>query len=168
MKHIIVEGPNCCGKSYFIRTLLQQEKFKNYEVEHLSGSCPNTKDFHEMLLNYDRNMLFDRFFVGETIYPQLYNREPKMTYKEMIELCKTHKDDIVIVFIDADYDFIIRAYKNKNEEFIYDDVVFEKEQFYQRYEDLQTIDGLKVYRFKNYKENKPEFDAFIKKLVEEV
>ena len=53
-KHIIVEGPDCCGKSYLIRTILAQEKFKDYEVEHLSGVCPNTKEFHEYLLNYDR------------------------------------------------------------------------------------------------------------------
>lgn len=168
MKHIIVEGPNCSGKSYFIRALLAQDKFKHYEVEHLSGACPNTREFHEYLLNYDRPMLFDRFFIGETIYPTLFKREPKMTYEEMVQLVKKYKDKIVIIIIDADYDFNIRAHKRKNEEFVYEDIKFEKDMFYQRYKELSEIKGLQIYRFKNYKENKVEFDAFIEKLNEEI
>ena len=94
MKHIIVEGPNCCGKSYFIRTLLSQEQFKDYEVEHLSGHCPNTKEFHEDLLNYDRPMLFDRFCIGETIYPYIFNRVPKMSHKEVFTLLEKYANNI--------------------------------------------------------------------------
>lgn len=168
MKHIIVEGPDCCGKSYLIRTILSQNKFKNYEVEHLSGVCPNTKDFHEDLLNYDRPMLFDRFFIGETIYPYIFNREPKMTKDEMIELCNKYKDKIVIIFIDADYDFIIKAHKIKGETFNYEETKQVKKDFYDRYKELKQIKGLQIFRFKNYKEDKPEFDKFIQTLVEEI
>lgn len=168
MKHLIIEGPDCCGKSYLIRALRNTDKFKDYEIEHLSGVCPNTKEFHERLLNYNRPMLFDRFFIGETIYPQIFHREPKMTLDEVVELSKKYKNDIAIVFIDADYDFIIRAHKAKNEEFDYEQVTYAKEEFYKRYELLKQIKGLQVFRFKNYKEDKPEFDAFIEKVVNEV
>lgn len=167
-KHIIVEGPDCCGKSYLIRTILAQEKFKDYEVEHLSGVCPNTKEFHEYLLNYDRPMLFDRFFIGETIYPFIFNREPKMSLEDMLELCNKYKDNIVVIFIDADYDFMIRAHKAKNEEFNYEQAKYAKDKFYERYKQLKEISGLQVFRFKNYKEDKPEFDAFIEKLNKEI
>lgn len=168
MKHIIIEGPDCCGKSYLIRTLLNTEKFKDYEVEHLSGRCPNTKEFHEDLLKYDRPMLFDRFFIGETIYPYIFNRPAKMNFSDVLDLCTKYTDKIVLIFIDADYDFIIKAYENKNEKFIYDNVRYEKKQFYHKYKILSNMEGLQIYRFKNYKENDIEFKNFIDKLIKEI
>jgi hypothetical protein len=168
MKHIIVDGPNCCGKSYFIKKLLSQEKFKDYEKEHLSCYTPNTLEFHKDLLNYDRPMLFDRFCIDETVYPYIFNREPKMTHKEVFTLLEKYADDIVLIFIDADYDFIVRAHKNKNEEFDYKTIRAEKDYFYLAYKQSLDIKNLQVYRFKNTKENEEEFNEFINKIVNEV
>ena len=113
-------------------------------------------------------MIFDRFFVGETIYPQIFNREPKMTEDDMYDLINKYKSKIVIIFIDADYDFIIAANRKKNEEFDYNSTKEIKRMFNERYESLKNIDGLKVFKFKNFKENKKEFEDFIKFIKKEL
>lgn len=168
MKHIIIEGPNCCGKSYFIKTLLSHPLFLNYEVEHLSGHCPNTKEFHEDLLNYDRPMLFDRFCIGEIVYPEIYSREPKMTREEVFDLLEKYADNIVLIFFDADYDFIIRAHNNKKEIFDYKTTKYEKKFFYEAYAKTLNIKDLQVFRFKNSKENELEFAKFCDMIVDKV
>lgn len=165
---IIIEGPDCCGKTYLIHRLKHLRTFKDFEVEHLSGYTPNTKEFHEDLLNYDKPMIFDRFFVGETIYPKIFNREPKMTEDDMYDLINKYKSKIVIIFIDADYDFIISAHRKKNEEFDYNSTKEIKRMFNERYESLKNVDGLKVFKFKNFKENKKEFEDFIKFIKKEL
>lgn len=165
-KHIIIEGPNNVGKSYLIQKL--KENCKDYEIEHLSNYCPNTYSFHKDLLNYNKPMLFDRFCIGETIYPKIFNRASKMTFSEVIKLLKEYSDKIILIFVDADYDFIIRAYNNKYETFDYDFVKYEKELFYDAYQKLLKVDNLLVYRFKNHVENKNNYDEFIKQIISEV
>lgn len=159
---IIIEGPNNVGKSTLIKNLLKLKELKHYEIEHLSGKTPNTKSFHEDLIKMPQDMIFDRFFVGELIYPQLYKRKANITLKEVINLCNKYKKEIMIIFIDADYEFIIRSNINKKEQFNYDEVKFEKEQFYKYKNELKKLKNVKIFSLKNSKENDEAYNEFLK------
>lgn len=161
---IIIEGPNNVGKTTLIKNILKMKKFKDFEIEHLSGRTPNTKEFHEDLLKLPQNMIFDRFFIGELIYPEIFNRKSNITEKQVIDLCKKYKNQILIIFIDADYEFIIRSNKNKNEQFNYEEVKKEKEGFYKYKNIFNKIKGLKIISFKNSKENEIEYKEFLNQI----
>jgi hypothetical protein len=82
------------------------------------------------------------------IYPQIYERVPKLTEEEFYSLCDKHKDHVIYVFIDAETAFIYRSCKNKNEEFVIGDVLHERFEFDGYCMDL-TYRGCKVYRLVN-------------------
>ena len=61
---------------------------------------------------------------------------------------------------------IYKMYMGMSEIFTDDSYFFGNENYQNAYkEELSKIKGLQVFRFKNYKEDKPEFDNFIKKLI---
>ena len=131
---IVVEGPNNVGKSTFINKLVStSEVFRNYRIEHVSSKCPNDYNFHETILrNYD-DIILDRFYVGETIYPDLYDRVSKITLKDIESLIDSCNRRIVHIFVDADIEFIAQAYKNKNETPNWDMIYKERLLFDNRY-----------------------------------
>lgn len=157
---IVIEGPNNVGKSTFIKNLLKRDTFKDFEVEHLSHLTPNDFEFHRDLLDLPQNMLFDRFYLGEIIYSEIYGRKPKLTKTQLYDLCKEFKRETIIVILDADYEFIVRSNKNKGEEFNYKEVKAEKEGFYNIRKFLKSK-GIKVYYYKNHKEGEEDYKAFI-------
>lgn len=146
---IVIEGPNNVGKSTFISMLKSTEEFKDFEIEHVDSKCPNDYKFHEDLLKFEQNMIFDRFYIGETIYPILYNREPRMTPETLLKICKEFNNDTYIVVLDADYGFISRAYANKREDVDWDMVTNEKVMFENRYEILKNA-GINIIKVKNH------------------
>lgn len=164
---IVVEGPNNVGKSTFIKKLMERDTFKDYEVEHLSHLTPNDYQFHKDLLDLPQDMIFDRFYLGEIIYSDIYNRKPKLSQSKLIDLCKEYKDRTIIIILDADYEFIIRSNKNKNETFNYEEVKKEKAGFYNIKKLLQSK-GIQVFYYKNHKENEEEYADFIDKIEAEV
>lgn len=121
---IIIEGPNNVGKSTLISKILMNEKFKNYKVEHCSQFCPNDRIFHETLLKQNKNIIFDRFFIGEQVYSEIFKRKKLTSLDDISELMNVYLDTLII-FVDADYEFISKAYENKKElknwKFIYDE-----------------------------------------------
>jgi thymidylate kinase len=107
------------------------------------------------MLTLPQDMIFDRFYIGETIYPYIYKRESKLNSGELDSLIKEFMADTVIVFIDADYNFINRAYNNKGEQSEIDQefIFTEKAEFFNRYMHCSEL-GAKVLRFKNRIEGK--------------
>lgn len=160
---IVIEGPNNVGKSTFIKNLLKRDTFKNYEVEHLSHLTPNDYQFHKDLLDLPQDMIFDRFYLGEIIYSEIYGRKPKLTQNKLAELCNQYKDKTIIIVLDADYEFIIRSNKNKNEDFNYEEVKKEKAGFYNIRKFLE-LKGIEVYYYKNHKEGEEDYNNFIDKI----
>jgi thymidylate kinase len=142
----VVEGPNNVGKTTFINKLANE--LPCWQIEHLTGDCPNDVNFYDHILSDKRDVILDRCHVGEMIYPQIYERVPKLTEEEFYSLCDKHKDHVIYVFIDAETAFIYRSCKNKNEEFVIGDVLHEKFEFDGYCMDL-TYRGCKVYRFTN-------------------
>ncbi len=146
---IVIEGPNNVGKSTLIAAIKSTVEFKDFEIEHVDSKCPNDYKFHEDLLKSSQNMIFDRFYIGETIYPELYGRDSKMTQEQLLKICKDFNNETYIVVVDADYGFIARAYANKNEEIDWDFVTKEKTMFEQRYQLLKNA-GVNVIKLKKH------------------
>lgn len=157
---IAIEGPNNVGKSTFIKMLKERTSFKDYEVEHLSHLTPNDYKFHDDLLNTDGDMIFDRFFLGELVYPNIYNRESKLNVSDVIKICKNHKDDLIIVSLDADYEFIIQANNNKKEFFNYEEVKKEKSGFKNAVKALKD-QKISILSYKNHRVDNDDLEKFI-------
>lgn len=155
---IIIEGPNGTGKSTFIEKLLRIEAFSGFEIEHTSQYSPNDFKFHSNMINMPQDMVFDRFYVGETIYPILHKRDALMTKSNYESLYRDNKDTFV-VFIDADYSFICKALKERGEEIDQDFINFEKVEFYKAYEALKSIDPYRVFRIKNHLKGPYKFEG---------
>ena len=124
---LIIEGPNNVGKSTLIHVITEIFSTYEFEVEHLSNLTPNSTEFHKDLLNAPKNVIFDRFCLSEIVYAPIFGRKPKFTLEESISIVDEFKDDTIVVLVDADYEFIVKAYKNKQEDFDYDFVKAEKE-----------------------------------------
>lgn len=99
---LIVEGAKGTGKTSFIN-YYQQKSQKKLNVVHATGTTPNTFNWHESLIFGDKQIdVCDRFALGETIYPDLYHREPKMTKTEfdklMLDIEKFFDGTLVILY----------------------------------------------------------------------
>lgn len=147
---IVIEGPNNVGKSTLIKAI--QKMFPEYEVEHVTEKCPNTYSFYNSLLSTEEPMIFDRLHLGEMVYPGLFERESNLTGKEFEELCRNHGNHTLIVLLDADYDFIIRACENKNEYFDFPLVEEEKFRFYELGQQMMNMkcSNLNFIKLKNH------------------
>lgn len=130
---IVIEGPNNVGKSTLISGLMLHLGRFGWQVEHTSQLCPNDFEFYDDLLSNEQPMIFDRLHIGEMVYPEMYDRSANISQNEFEELLEKHEQHTLIVFVDADYEFIICANSNKNEKFNYREVRREKGYFYENY-----------------------------------
>lgn len=143
---IIIEGPNNVGKTTLIENLRQ---FIDYEREHVTNLCPNDREFCDDLLSSTEPLILDRLHVSEMVYSDIYKRRCKISQDEYEDLCYIHKDHVLIIILDADYDFIIRANALKKEHFDYKTVAAEKRRFYEQYLFLKDND-IPCVRIKNH------------------
>lgn len=147
---IVIEGPNNVGKSTLIKAI--QKIFPDYEVEHVTAECPNSYEFYNSLLATEEPLIFDRLHLGELVYPNLYGRKANLNWDEFYDLCRDHGNHTLIVLLDADYDFIIRACDAKNERFDFETVEEEKLRFYELGQQMMKMKGcnLNFIKLKNH------------------
>ena len=85
--NFIFEGPKGCGKTTAINELYQY--LDNCDVVHATKDTANNYLWHRLYLSRgskNSNMIFDRFYFGELVYPYLENRERKINFAEIIQL----------------------------------------------------------------------------------
>lgn len=115
--NFIFEGPKGCGKTTAINKLRQH--LDNCEVVHATKDTPNDYLWHRTYLEKGSkisNMIFDRFYFGETIYPYLENRDSKINLKEIIQLQLEFKP-ITIVGYSSDDDLLISRVRERDGNF---------------------------------------------------
>ena len=103
--NVILEGPDATGKT----TLAEKLKTKyGMDIHHSTSRTRNDLNYHLDLLDYRPNTVFDRFHLGECVYPEIYNRPAKLTKDEINTINKRIIDnnDMLIVFITSDMDII--------------------------------------------------------------
>lgn len=126
---IIVEGPNNVGKTTFINMLLSSDACAGWSVEHVTSAAPNDLEFYTKTLATGKNVIFDRHCIGELVYPKLYGRPANVSLTDVKKLLKSYRDELLVIFIDADYTFIANACSNKDEIFMFDNVRNERDAF---------------------------------------
>lgn len=129
---IIIEGPNNVGKSTIIKELKKFNWFKNYNVEYFGANTPKTYDFYKDLLNDYENIICDRYAISELVYSEYYKRTSLISIDDVIRIINDNvcrDEDVVIIFVDAQYEFIVNSYNNKVEKFDYKLVRYERIKF---------------------------------------
>ena len=96
--NIILSGPDACGKSTLANKLVNKY---NMNIIHSTAKTRNDLSYHLDLIDYHDNTVFDRWSVGEMIFPKIYNRDAKLTIDEFHTTLKRVEDnnDIYIIFI---------------------------------------------------------------------
>jgi thymidylate kinase len=166
---LIIEGPNNVGKSTIINELKKLQWFENYNVVHFGANTPKMYDFYKDVLNDYDDIICDRYMISELVYSEYYKRTSLVDIESCIKLINDHvcrNEDIVIIFVDAQYEFIVNSYKQKQEEFDYKLVRFERIKF-NHYKELisQKCPEVKVISVYNSVDNNYQIAHIINKIL---
>lgn len=103
--NIILEGPDATGKS----TLAEKLKSKyGMRIINSTSKTRNDLHYHIDLLDYQENTVFDRFHVGEMVYPDIYGRDGKLSDQDFIKITSriVENNDLFIVFYCSDIEIL--------------------------------------------------------------
>jgi thymidylate kinase len=96
---IVIEGADGTGK-----TTLSKNLARTYGIDRLNINRydPNTFNFYLETLN-KTNVVFDRHFVGEMVYPEVFNRKGKLEtldFEWLLNYCREKGIPIIILYTD--------------------------------------------------------------------
>ena len=113
--NVILSGPDSCGKTTLGEKL--RDKY-NMKIIHSTATTRNTLEYHLDLLDYHDNTIFDRFSVGEMIFPKIYGRPAMLTEEEFFKTLRRVEDnnDIYIIFICSDIEILKKRLIERGEE----------------------------------------------------
>lgn len=126
--NIILEGPDAVGKTTLAKKI---SLYTNMDIIHFPSA---TTQEHLDALNKG-NTIFDRFHIGELVYPKIYHREPKLDFDEAnkkIMKSIVNNGDIIIIFITSDLD-ILRERLIERKEFNYLDEIEQQNILFTKY-----------------------------------
>lgn len=104
---IIIEGADGVGKSTIAKKIA--EKF-NLSLVHFTNKDPRDLNFYYQSLRKN-NVVYDRSFLSEMIYPKIFNRPGKLKEYEFQYLLEKAKElDIKIIIIN-NYDFELKKFE---------------------------------------------------------
>lgn len=114
--NIILEGPDAVGKTTLAEKL--RDKY-NMNIYHSTTETPNDLNHHINLLESTNNTVFDRFHVGEVVYPIIYNRPSKLNDND-VKIINQYIIDhniIFIIYITSDMSIINNRLIARGEEY---------------------------------------------------
>lgn len=86
---IIIEGPDCSGKTTLAKKI--NEYYNNeLDVLHCTGHDPRDYKFYYQTMR-KKNIVFDRHFIGEMIYPEIFHRKGCLSKRQFNKL-KTYAE----------------------------------------------------------------------------
>lgn len=119
---IIIEGADGVGKSTITKEIAEEY---NLSLVHLTNRDPRDFEFYKESLR-KQNVIYDRNFISEMIYPEIFNRPGKLEYYEFDYLINKAKDLGYQIFIIHNNDYKL---KNFEEEVIKDNILKIKEDY---------------------------------------
>ena len=127
MANIILEGPDATGKTTLAEKL---KKYTGADIVHFPSA---TYEEHIDAL-YRGNTIFDRFHIGELVYPEIYGREPKLDFDEANKIMRSIVDnnDILVVFITSDIN-ILKDRLIERGEYEYLDEIEQQNELFMKY-----------------------------------
>lgn len=147
--NIILSGPDSCGKTTLGEKL--RDKY-NMKIIHSTATTRNTLEYHLDLLDYHDNTIFDRFSVGEMIFPKIYGRPAMLTEEEFFKTLRRVEDnnDMYIIFKCSDVEILNQRLIERGEEDylaeitqqceLYNEVAAKMANFFGDYKNFYIID----------------------------
>lgn len=138
---IIIEGPDCSGKTTLAKKISQH--FNNeLDVVHCTGGDPKDFGFYYQLMR-KKNVVYDRHFIGEMIYPAIFNRKPCLSQAEFDTLATyADKNNIPVIVVAPAEDVLLSRLSNERpneEQEIKDTIKSARKQFLKFAEDNSTF-----------------------------
>ena len=115
--NIILEGPDAVGKTTLSHKLVDKYGFG---YNHFPSNDYIT---HFNALMKD-NTVFDRFHIGELVYPEIYNRKPKLNFDDANNIMSqiVANGDLLIIFICSDLNILKKRLIDRGEENYLDEI----------------------------------------------
>lgn len=109
---IIIEGADGTGKSTIAKQLADEF---DLGLMHLTNKDPRDLNFYYQLLRKN-NVIYDRNFLAEMVYPSYFGRPPQLKEHELDYLIAQAKDlGINILILTADNETLTERLNQKNE-----------------------------------------------------
>lgn len=145
--NVILSGPDSCGKTTLGEKL--RDKY-NMKIIHSTATTRNTLEYHLDLLDYHDNTIFDRFSVGEMIFPKIYSRPAKLTEEEFYITLRRVIDnnDIYIIFICSKLDILKQRLIARGENDYLDEIAAQCKLYKKVANDMTKF--FEKYNYKNF------------------
>ncbi len=141
--NIILEGPDATGKS----TLAEKLK-KKFGMNIINSTSKTRNDFHYHidLLDYQDNTVFDRFHVGEMVYPDIYGRDGKLSDQDFLKITTRiiENNDLLIVFYCSDINVLKERLIERGELNYLEEIDLQNKLF------MKWIYVINAYEYKNF------------------
>jgi len=109
---IILEGCDGTGKTTLAKKLVQHY---GLDYVHVNRDDPTTYEFYSQTMK-KTNVIWDRHFIGEMVYPSVFKRKPNLKMVDFENLLQQSKENkIIILVLTAGEDRL--AETNKRDEF---------------------------------------------------
>ena len=144
--NVIIEGIDGVGK-----TTLAEKLIRTYgmtKIIHSTAKTRNDLTYHLDLIDYNDNVVLDRFHFGEfNVFPKLYNRTNMLTYEDWDKINKRIIDnnDLFIVMICSDMNIINKRLDERGEQDYKSEVVEQNKLFSDAANEFT-----KKYKYKNF------------------
>ena len=141
--NVILEGLDAAGKTTLAEKL--RDKY-GMSILHSTASTRNDLAYHIDLLDYREKTVFDRFHVGEWVYPEVYGRPAKMTLEDFktVEKRIIDNNDMFIIFITSDMEIINNRLIERGEENYLKEMAAQNRWF------KDYVKRFKQYNYKNF------------------
>lgn len=110
--YIIVEGIDGVGKT----TICKKFQLEGYDYKHFNydESCHDIKKkyMHDIFFNIRKKTVFDRSFISEYCYGNIYRQNSRISLSECIELFEFYKNKkILLIYVEASRNLILERRK---------------------------------------------------------
>ena len=110
---IIIEGVDRIGKTTLANKLI--EKY-NCDYLHFTRHDPRDFEFYSQTMRKE-NVIHDRHFIGEMIYPEVFNRKNELSVVDFYRLFAKSKDENVLIIVMYTSDLAILDQRMDTEEY---------------------------------------------------
>lgn len=127
VNNIVIEGCDGTGKTTLCKKLAERY---GWDTVHVTSKDPNDFNFYTQTLR-KKNVIYDRHFLGEMIYPSVYNRKGNLN-KYDLDWLKSYIFDTktCVIVLTAKLDEIKRRLTERGElKFVFDKVDSINDQF---------------------------------------